>query len=301
MADPRTASSGAYHRSRRAAGYVFAAPWLIGLLLFVLLPIIITFLLSFTRYNLINPPRWIGLTNYRSMLFLDPTFWKSIGNTLYYVVGSVFLKVFLSLILAVLLNTPRRGMRLLRTVYFLPVVLPAVPVMLLWMNMFNPNTGIINQVLGWFGIAGPLWLGSPGWAKPAMVIMSLWGVGGIIVIFLAGLQDIPEHLYEAAELDGASGWTRFRHITVPLLVPVILFTLVTGIVGASQVFAEAYVMTGGGPLESTTFVNLLIYRLAFRQGQMGYASAMAWFMFVLLVPITLALFKVSGRWMGRQT
>ena len=128
-----------------------------------------------------------------------------------------------------------------------------------------------------------------------MVIMSLWGVGGIIVIFLAGLQDIPEHLYEAAELDGASGWTKFRHITVPLLVPVILFTLVTGIVGASQVFAEAYVMTGGGPLESTTFVNLLIYRLAFRQGQMGYASAMAWFMFVLLVPITLALFKVSGR------
>lgn len=278
------------------AGYWFAAPWIIGLLLFVLLPILITLFLSFTSYNLINSPKWIGLTNYKIMFFLDPSFWKAIGNTFYYVAGSVFLKVFLSLVLAVMLNKQQRGMGVLRTVYFLPVVLPAVPVMLLWMNMFNPKTGIINQILAFLGIDGPMWLNSPVWSKPAIVFMSLWGVGGVIVIFLAGLQDIPDYLYEAAELDGASRISQFFRITMPLLAPVILFNVITGVVGASQVFAEAYVMTGGGPLESTTFINLLIYLKAFKEGQMGYASAMAWFMFLLLVPITLGIFKIYKRW-----
>ncbi len=286
-----------YHRRKHLAGYLFAAPWLVGLVLFVLLPILITLVLSFTRYNLINPPKWIGLTNYKIMFFLDPSFWKAVGNTFYYVFGSVFLKVLLSLFFAVLLSSQGRGMGILRTVYFLPVVLPAVPVMLLWMNMFNPKTGIINQFLGLFHVNGPMWLSSPVWAKPAIVIMSLWGVGGIIVIFLAGLQDIPGYLYEAAELDGASRSAKFWRITVPLLAPVILFNVVTGIVGASQVFAESIVMTGGGPLESTTFVNLLIYLKAFKQGQMGYASAMAWFMFLILVPITMGVFKASKRWL----
>jgi len=290
-------SGNMYYRKKQLAGYLFAAPWLIGLVVFVLLPILITLFLSFTSYNLINPPKWIGLINYKIMFFLDPSFWKAIGNTFFYVFGSVFLKVLISLVFAVLLSKKMRGMGILRTVYFLPVVLPAVPVMLLWMNMFNPKTGIINQILGFFHIEGPMWLSSPVWSKPAFIFMSLWGVGGIIVIFLAGLQDIPEYLYEAAELDGASSIAKFWKITVPLLAPVIVFNIVTGIVGASQVFAESIVMTGGGPLESTTFVNLLIYLKAFKSGQMGYASAMAWFMFVLLVPITIGVFKASKRWL----
>ncbi len=286
-----------YFKKKNRIGYLFAMPWLAGLVLFILVPIAATLFLSFTRYNMINPPDWIGLTNYKIMFLLDPAFWNSLYNTAYYVLGSVFLKVFLSMIFAVLLNNSYRGMRILKTVYFLPVVLPAVPVILLWKMMFNPSSGIINQFLRFFGVPGPTWLFSPVWSKPAIVIMSLWGVGGIIVIFLAGLQDIPEHLYEAADIDGASSFNKFRRITIPLLAPVILFNIVTGIIGASQVFAEAFVLTGGGPMESTMFMNLRIYLFAFKDGQMGYASAMAWVMFVILVPITALLFKASKRWL----
>ena len=171
------------------------------------------------------------------------------------------------------------------------MVLPYVPVLLLWQMLLNPKSGLINQVLGFFGIQGPLWLYSPVWSKPALIIMSLWGIGGIIVIFLAGLQDIPEELYEAAELEGAGARPVFWHITMPLLAPIILFNLVTGFIAASQVFAESYILTGGGPLDSTTFVNLGIYLAAFKDGQMGYASAMAWMMFMILVPITIILFR----------
>lgn len=287
-----------YFRRKNLVGYLFAAPWLIGLPLFILGPIIATFYLSFTSYDMINPPRWIGLINYRILFTLDPGFWKALGNTFYYMFGSVFLKVFIGLIFAVLLSRAMRGMRIFRTIYFLPVVLPAVPVMFLWMMMFNPRSGLINQFLGLFGIDGPLWLNSPVWSKPSLILMSLWGIGGIIVIFLAGLQDIPEYLYEAADLDGASRLQKFWKITVPLLSPVIFFNVVTGLIAASQVFTEAYIMTGGGPLESTTFVNLKIYLLAFKDVKMGYASAMAWVMFLILVPMTLLLFKVSKRWMN---
>lgn len=287
-----------YFRRKNLVGYLFAAPWLIGLPLFILGPIIATFYLSFTSYDMINPPRWIGLINYRILFTLDPGFWKALGNTFYYMFGSVFLKVFIGLIFAVLLSRAMRGMRIFRTIYFLPVVLPAVPVMFLWMMMFNPRSGLINQFLGLFGIDGPLWLNSPVWSKPSLILMSLWGIGGIIVIFLAGLQDIPEYLYEAADLDGASRLQKFWKITVPLLSPVIFFNVVTGLIAASQVFTEAYIMTGGGPLESTTFVNLKIYLLAFKDIKMGYASAMAWVMFLILVPMTLLLFRVSKRWMN---
>lgn len=272
-------------------------PWLIGLVIFVLIPIGASLFLSFTQYNLINPPRWIGITNYVIMFTMDPQFWKALGNTFYYMIGSVFGKVLLSLIFAVMLSKSYRGMRILRTVYFLPVVLPAVPVMLLWMLMFNPKSGIINQFLGLIGIEGPLWLASPVWAKPAIVLMSFWGIGGIIVIFLAGLQDVPTYLYEAADLDGASQVQKFWTITFPLLTPVILFNLVTGLIAASQVFTESYVMTQGGPLQSTLFVNLIVFLFAFRDGKMGYASAIAWIMFLILIPITILLFRAFRRWM----
>lgn len=276
-------------------GYLFVLPWIINLSVFTIVPIVVSAFLSFTKYDMVNPPRWIGLMNYYIMFKLDPSFWKALGNTFYYMFGSVFLKVFLALLLAVLLNNAGRGMGLYRTIFFLPVVLPAVPVMFLWMMLFNPN-GLINKFLSLFGISGPLWLSSITWSKPALIIMSLWGVGGIIVILLAGLQDVPRSIYEAAQLDGANSVQMFWRITVPMLSPIILFCVVTGLISASQVFAEAYIMTGGGPLESTTFVNLKIYLLAFKQGNMGYASAMAWLMFLLMVPLTILVFKIFKRW-----
>lgn len=281
-----------YIKKKRLNGYFFVAPWLIGLILFVIGPIIASFILSFTSYDMINPPRWIGLTNYKILFTLDPTFWKALGNTFYYMFGSVFLKVLLGLVFAVLLNNAGKFMGIFRTIFFLPVVLPAVPVMFLWMMLFNPRSGLINQFLSFFGINGPLWLNSPVWSKPALIIMSLWGIGGIIVIFLAGLQGIPTELYEAAELDGANKFKIFWKITVPMLRPIIFFNFVTGLIGASQIFTEAYIMTGGGPLESTKFVNLLIYQLAFKDVRMGYASTIAVIMFLILIPMTLFLFKI---------
>lgn len=281
-----------YIKKKRLNGYLFVAPWLIGLTLFVIGPIIASFILSFTSYDMINPPRWIGLTNYKILFTLDPTFWKALGNTFYYMFGSVFLKVLLGLVFAVLLNNAGKFMGIFRTIFFLPVVLPAVPVMFLWMMLFNPRSGLINQFLSFFGINGPLWLNSPVWSKPALIIMSLWGIGGIIVIFLAGLQGIPTELYEAAELDGANKFKIFWKITVPMLRPIIFFNFMTGLIGASQIFTEAYIMTGGGPLESTKFVNLLIYQLAFKDVRMGYASTIAVIMFLILIPMTLFLFKI---------
>ncbi len=286
-----------YFRRKTLIGYLFAAPWLVGLSVFVLGPIIATLFLSFTNYNMINAPRWIGLTNYRILFTLDPGFWRALGNTLYYMFGSVFLKVFIGLLFALLLSTALKGMRLFRTIYFLPVVLPSIPVMFLWMMMFNPRSGLINQVLGFVGIRGPLWLNSPDWSKPALILMSLWGIGGIIVIFLAGLQDVPDYLYEAAKLDGANRVAMFWRITIPMIMPVIFFNVVTGLIAASQVFAESYIMTAGGPLESTTFVNLKIYLLAFKDVRMGYAAAMSWVMFMILVPMTILLFKIAKRWL----
>lgn len=286
-----------YFRRKNLAGYLFAAPWLIGLSTFILAPILATLFLSFTSYDMINAPRWIGLTNYKILFTLDPGFWKALGNTFYYMFGSVFLKVFIGLIFALLLSSALKGMRIFRTIYFLPVVLPSIPVMFLWMMMFNPRSGLINQILGFIGIKGPLWLNSPQWSKPALILMSIWGIGGIIVIFLAGLQDVPEYLYEAAELDGANRLQMFWRITVPMIMPVIFFNVVTGLIAASQVFAESYIMTAGGPLESTTFVNLKIYLLAFKDVRMGYASAMSWVMFMILVPMTILLFRISRRWM----
>lgn len=281
-----------YHSKQRTAGFLFALPWLINLFIFVLMPIVISFYLSFTNYDMFNSPKWIGFTNYKILFKYDFSFWKALGNTLYYMFGSVFLKVFLALILAVLLNNARKGMGIFRTIFFLPVVLPTIPVMFLWMMLFNPRNGLINKILGFFGIKGPMWLSSPTWSKPALILMSLWGIGGIIIIFLAALQEIPKHVYEAARLDGANEVQIFFKITMPLLTPIIFFNILTGLIAASQVFAEAYVMTGGGPLESTTFVNLKIYLLAFKQSNMGYASAMAWMMFLILVPLSLVVYKV---------
>jgi len=274
--------------------WLFISPWVLGFLLFSALPIGLSVYYSFTSYNVFQPPRWIGLANYRA-LTTDPLFWKALYNTAYYTFLSVPLMMALSLGVALLLNSKLPGMRLFRTVFFLPSVLSGVGVALLWLWIFNPDYGLINLALSYLGIEGPLWLFSPQWSKPAMVIMSLWGMGGVMVINLAGLQSIPPQLYEAARVDGATGWAQFRYVTLPMLSPTLFFNFVTLTIGSFQVFTQAYVMTDGGPVHSTLFYVFYLFQTAFESLRMGYASAMAWILFFVIVTVSLIQIAVSRR------
>lgn len=284
-------------------GYLFISPWLIGFLFFAAGPILFSMLMSFTRWSLLSPPRWIGLENYQQILFDDPLVYKSLWNTAYYVLFSVPLGVGLSLALALLLNQKLKGMHIFRTIYFLPSVTNLVAISILWLWIFNPEFGLLNRALAWIGIDGPLWLQSEVWSKPALILMSLWGIGGGMIINLAALQSIPQELYEAAELDGARRWRKMIHITLPLISPAIFFNLVMNIIGSFQVFTQAFVMTAssaqgqeGGPNNSTLFFVLYLYKKAFQQFQMGYASALAWILFIIILIFTLVQFSLSKRW-----
>lgn len=256
-------------------------------------PIAASAVLSFTDWNLLNPPSWVGLENYIDIFLNDGMFWQSLKVTAIYTGGSVPLGLALSLFLAGLLNTEVRGVRFFRTVYYLPSVMSGVAVALLWSWLFNPDFGLVNHLLGLVGINGPTWLASETWALPALIIMSLWGAGQSMLIFLAGLQGIPQQLYEAAEIDGAGGWSRFTHVTLPMLSPVILFNLIMGIIGSFQVFTQGYVMTNGGPNNATLFYVLNLYNQAFRNLRMGYASALAWILFFIILGMTLLVIRQS--------
>ncbi|NMB11476.1 MAG: sugar ABC transporter permease [Firmicutes bacterium] len=273
--------------------YLFISPWIIGFLLFLGGPIVASAVLSFTDWNLLNPPSWVGVDNYLTIFTDDDMFWQSLKVTAIYTGASVPLGLMLSLLLALLLNTEVRGVRLFRTIYYLPSVMSGVAVALLWSWLFNPDFGLVNHLLGLFGIPGPTWLASETWALPAMIIMSLWGAGQSMLIFLAGLQGIPQQLYEAAEIDGASGWSRFVHVTLPMLSPVILFNLIMGIIGSFQVFTQGYIMTNGGPNNATLFYVLNLYNQAFRNLRMGYASALAWILFFIILGLTLLVIRES--------
>lgn len=276
------------------AGWLFISPWVLGFLLFSALPIGLSIYYGFTNFNIYQPPRWIGLANYRTLM-VDPLFWKALYNTAYYTFLSVPLMMTLSLLLAILLNSKLPGMRIFRTIFFLPAVLSGVGVALLWLWIFNPDYGLINLLLGYVGIEGPLWLYAPEWAKPAMVIMSLWGLGGVMVINLAGLQNIPPELYEAARIDGAGTWAQFRYVTLPMLSPTLFFNFITLTIGSFQVFTQAYIMTDGGPVNSTLFYVFYLFRTAFESLRMGYASAMAWILFFVIVGVSLFQILVSRR------
>jgi len=291
------APSGALARKIGLWGYLFIAPWIIGFLVFTAGPMLVSLALSFTTYNLAEV-RYEGLHNYSFLTLKDPLFWKSLKNTAVYVAVSVPLGLTGSLLLAMLLNVRLRGISILRTIYYLPSLTPAVASALLWMWVFHPDIGILNYSLKAIGIDNPPgWLQSPTWAMPAMIIMSLWGIGGArMIIFLAGLQGISDHYYEAAKIDGANAWQRFVHITIPLITPVILFNLVLGVIGAFQVFTSAYVMTEGGPDNATLFYALYLYKNAFQFFKMGRASAMAWILFVILLVFTYIQFRHSRRW-----
>ncbi|MBX3749260.1 MAG: sugar ABC transporter permease [Opitutaceae bacterium] len=255
--------------------------------------------LSFTASSLLSPPQWVGLENYRRM-FGDPIFYRSLGNTAYYAVLGVPLGMVLSLGLALLLDAPVRGLGFFRTLFFLPSVTNTVALSILWLWLLNPEFGLINLALARFGLEGPLWLQDETWAKPALVLMSLWTVGGQMIICLAALQGVPPELKEAAAIDGAGPVRRFFAVTLPLISPALLFNLIMGLVGALQVFTQAFVMTGGvqpgsegGPNQSTLFIVLYIYKKAFQEYDMGYASALAWALFLIITVCTWIAWRVS--------
>jgi multiple sugar transport system permease protein len=293
---PIVAESAAGQRRNNITGYLFALPWFIGFFGFTLYPMISSLYYSFTSFNTMQAPKWIGLRNYTVMFTRDPLFWKSVGNTFYYAALSVPAGIIASLTMAVLLNQKARGIRVFRTLFYLPTVISSVALSLLWLWMFEPSYGLLNTFLSWFGVKGPKWLSDPAWAKPSLVLMSIWTVGGNMLIYLAALQDVPKSLHEAAFIDGAGVFTRFTRVTIPMITPTIFFSLVTGFIGSMQVFGQAFIMTGGGPAYSTYFYAYELYDKAFVSYQMGFASAMAWVLLVITMILSLAILGTSRKW-----
>jgi multiple sugar transport system permease protein len=277
-------------------GLAFIAPWLIGFVVFTAYPVAASLYYSLTDYPILKPPRWVGLENYATLLFRDEYFWRyAVFNTAY-----MFLElpatVVLGVGLATLLNQRLRGMGLYRTVFYLPSVVPTVAIAMLWLWVLNPQYGLANEMMRSVGLDPLGWITDPKWAKPSFILMDLWGVGGGMVIYLAALQGVPEHLYEAALLDGAGRWSKFWHVTLPMISPVIFFNVILGIIGTFQYFTQTYIMTKGGPELSTMFYALYLFQNAFEFFRMGYACAMAWILFLITLAATLAVFRSSARW-----
>lgn len=281
-------------------GLLFASPWLIGFVVFIGYPVITSFYYSLCYYDAISRPKFIGLDNYKILLFQDPLLWKSLYNTLYMVVLGLPIGLIASLVLAIFLNQKVRGLAFYRTIYYLPSITPVVALSILWLWLLNPQMGLINSIqipiLRTVGLSAPGWLGDPFWAKPALVFMGVWGVGNTIIIFLAGLQDVPQQLYESAAIDGATTWRKLWHITLPMLSPVIFFNVIMGIIGSFQYFTQVWIMTRGGPQDATLFYALYLFNNAFLFSKMGYASAMAWILFLITLICSLVVFKSSARW-----
>jgi multiple sugar transport system permease protein len=300
-------------RREALTGYLFISPWIVGFLIFTIGPMFASLYYSFTDYDIISPPVWNNFANYKrifsgifeallthdSAKLGDPIFWQSLKVTLTYAVMALPLGLIVGFFLAVLLNQKIPFVNLWRTIYFLPSVIAGVAVALLWSRIFNPRVGILNPIIeAIFHVKGPGWLGDPKWAVPALVIMGLWGVGGGMIIYLAGLQGVPTDFYDAAKVDGANLYQRFIHITLPMMTPVIFYNLVLGMIGTFQYFTEVYVITNGegGPVRSTLFYNLYLYQNAFRYNHMGYAATMAWILFIIVLVLTLLVFRSSDLW-----
>ncbi|MGQ9553625.1 MAG: carbohydrate ABC transporter permease [Anaerolineae bacterium] len=293
-ATPRKRGLG-LRRREMLMGYLTLSPWAVGFLVFTLGPMIASLWFSFSEYKVIQPPRWVGLANYQRM-FEDELFYKSLSVTVRYTIAAVPLGILTALIVAVLLNQNVWGARVMRTIFYLPSVISGVAVSLVFAWIFNHRFGILNYIIGLFGIRGPDWLGWRQWALPAFVLMSLWGIGGNMIILLAGLQGVPVSLHEAAEIDGATPWKRFWSITLPMISPAILFVSIMSVIGSFQTFTQAYIMTGGGPAYATLFYLLYLYRNAFSWFEMGYASALAWVLFAIILVCTLLGLRVSRSW-----
>jgi multiple sugar transport system permease protein len=286
-------------RREALQGYLYITPWVLGFLVFVLGPLIASLYYSFTYYPLLADPKWVGLQNYTNALFKDRIFWVSVQKTLIWAFTTVPLGMVGSFLAAVLLNRDIFGKSAWRVLFFLPSLTPEVAAAVLWVWILQPDVGVVNSVLkSWFGIRGPNWLASPDWALPSLVLVSLWtGIGSIrMLIFLAGLQGVPQELYDASMVDGVNWWQKIWHVTVPMISPTILLNLVLGIIGSLQVFGLAFVTTAGGPAYATYFYALHLYQTAFRSFDMGYGSALAWFLFVTILVLTMIQIAASRRW-----
>ncbi len=286
----------AQQRREAKVGYLALSPWMLGFVVFYAFPIVATFFVSFTQWTVVKPPVWIGLDNYVRMFTRDPLFVSSLRATTLFVALSLPLKLVLGLMLALLLNLKIPAMDFFRTIFFIPAVISGVAVSLMWIWFLQPDTGVVNTLLGYFGIQGPHWFWDRDWALPSVAIMSIWKVGGAAIIYLAGLQNIPAHLYEAAEIDGANKWSRFWKITLPLLTPTLFFQLIIELIDAFKIFTEAYVITRGGPLKATYFFLYYFYEEAFRNANMGYAAALALFLLLVIMSATVFVNYTSRKW-----
>lgn len=284
-----------YKRREAFEGYLFIMPWLVGLIAFVIGPIVASFYLSFTDYEIVRSPTFVGLRNF-NQLINDRLFWQALRVSTIYVFVSVPLGLILSFAVALLMNQNVALIGLWRTVYYIPTLVPVIASTMLWLWIFNPEFGLLNMLLAQIGIKGPLWLGHSQWALPSLIIMSLWTVGAPMLIYLAGLQGIPTDLYEAADIDGAGIWAKFRSVTIPMMTPVIFFNLVINMIGAFQVFVQPFIMTQGGPRYATLFYVLYLYQNAFQYFRMGYASALAWVLFAIILILTALIFRSSALW-----
>ncbi|MGF7401369.1 sugar ABC transporter permease [Thermoanaerobacterium thermosaccharolyticum] len=276
-------------------GLFFISPWLIGFMVFTIYPFIASLIYSFSVYNGVTASKFVGLKNY-IQLFQDPKFYTALYNTFYYAIIAVPLGIVLGVLVALLLNQPIKFLSFFRTAIYIPVIVPTVAVSILWIWLLNPDVGLINWLLSLFGIKGPGWLADPKWSKMALILMAQWGIGQSVLIYLSGLKDVPKDLYESADIDGANGFTKFFHITLPMITPVILYNLIMGVIGSLQYFTQAYVMTNGGPMNSTLFYALYLFQNAFQFFSFGYASAMAWILFIIIAIIVYILLKTSARW-----
>ncbi|WP_328803586.1 carbohydrate ABC transporter permease [Paenibacillus silvestris] len=290
-----------FERKISLFGLIFAMPWIIGLLLFHAYPLIMSAYYSLTTYSILEPGEFVGFDNYAN-LFKDRVFWISIYNTLYYTVIFVPLSIAFGVCLALLLNLKIRGQGIYRTLFFIPSLVPPVATTIIWLWLLNPQFGLVNYWLDKIGISGPPWIGSEAWSKPSLILMSLWGTGQAVVIYLAGLQDIPQDYYDAASVDGASAWQRTKTITLPLLTPVIFFNLIMGTIGALQNFVLPFTLTNGQgtPANSMMFYVMYLYTNGFAYLKMGYASAMAWILFLIVVGLTALIFVTQKRWVHYQ-
>jgi len=282
-------------------GFAFISPWIIGLVVFTAGPIIASIYLSLTRYSILKPPVFVGVSNFTKLFTRDRLFAKSLGNTAYYTLLAVPLRIIVGFTLALFLNVKLKGITVFRSIYYIPSIVPIVATSMLWLFIFAPQTGLADYILNIFGIKSPGWLQSEAWSKPTLILIGTWGVGRSMVVYLAGLQDVPVSLYEAADIDGAGIWRKFVNVTVPMVTPTIFFNLVMDIIQTFQVFSMAYIMTDGGPLNSTLFYNLYTYQNAFVYLKMGYASAMSWVLFMIILCFTLLIFKSSTSWVYYET
>lgn len=280
--------------------YILISPWLLGLLIFIVYPMARSLYLALTQYQIGREPVYIGLDNFTRLLN-DGDFWRSLRVTGLYVLGSVPGSTVIAIGIAMLLAQKVRGVSIWRTIYFLPSVVAPIAVAVLWFYVFNPQYGLINTLLGYLGIEGPGWITSEDWALPSLVLMSWWTVGGQVIIYLAGLKNIPKEFYEVAEIDGAGPWARFWNITIPMLSPTIFFNVILGFIGAFQVFEGPLVLTNGGPNKATLTYMLNLYQEAFQMGSLGYASALAWVLFLVIMTLTVLIIRSSSVWVYYET